>query len=229
MSDNSDNDGWPELAAGRQLPPLEIRPPASLEDRTVDLLRQRGLLERDARKASHAYAWRGIRASFAVAACVALLALGVVLGRLSVGSDAPAGSPLTGAATDLYALMLYETRGYDRPSDAEALVRYGEYGEWIAMARARGQFVAGEDLDVDHGWLLAPTGTGVEMRQRVQTDQSAALSGVLFVRADNHEQALELAAGLPHIRHGGEVVVQKTIPTDVPPAGSGGSGATRQD
>lgn len=217
MSETPDDNGWPHVAADRESLPTEIPPPASLEDRTVDLLRQRGLLEDDRQGATSSTGWRSVRASFAIAACVAVLALGVVIGRMSAFAESTPAGTLTGAETDLYALMLYETSGYDRPSGSEAVVRYGEYGQWIALARERDQFVTGEDFDVQQGWLLAPTDTGVDVQQRLVTEQSAPLSGVLFIRADNPEAALQLAGTLPHIRHGGEVVVQKTIRTDIPP------------
>lgn len=217
MSETPDDNGWPHSAADRDSLPTEIPPPASLEDRTVDLLRQRGLLEDERHGSTPSTGWRSVRASFAIAACVAVLALGVVIGRMSAFTDStPAGS-LTGAETDLYALMLYETSGYDRPSGSEAMARYSEYGQWIAMARERDQFVTGEDFDAQHGWLLVPTDAGVDIQQRLVTDRSAPLSGVLFIRADDPDAALQLARTLPHIRHGGEVVVQKTIRTDVPP------------
>lgn len=217
MSEIPDDNGWPRIAADRDSLPTEIPPPASLEDRTVDLLRQRGLLEASRHHPAPSAGWRRLRASLAVAAGVAVLSLGVVIGRMSVLVNPAPGGVLTGAEQGLYALLLYETSGYDRPSGAESLARYGEYSKWIAMARNREQFVTGEDFDVRQGWLLAPTASGVEVQQRLKTDQSAPLSGVLFIRAESPESALQLAKTLPHIRHGGEVVVQKTIPTDVPP------------
>lgn len=217
MSETPDENDWPRNAALRSSLPVEIDPPASLEDRTVGLLRRRGLLETARARAAVTNGWRGVRASFAIAACVAVLALGVVLGRMSVYTESPVPGTLTGAETDLYALLLFETRGYDRPSGAEALARYSEYSEWIAIARERDQFVTGEDLDVGEGWLLAPSASGVDVQQRLVTDQSAPLSGVLFIRAEDSGKALQLAKALPHIRHGGEVVVQKTRRTDLPP------------
>jgi len=124
---------------------------------------------------------------------------------------------LTGAENDLYALLLYETDGYERPAAEEAMTRYGEFSEWVAEASRLGQFVTGEDLEVDRGWMVVPTAAGAQIEAATAIAPDTPLSGIFFVRADRPEAALELARNLPHVKYGGRVLVQKTIPTDVPP------------
>jgi len=106
---------------------------------------------------------------------------------------------------------------YDKATGAEALQRYSEYSDWISRARQQGQFVTGEDLEANRGWVLIPSGDGVDVELSASVTDDAPLSGILFIRAKDAEQAMNLAKDLPHIKHGGRVVVQKTIPTDVPP------------
>lgn len=51
----------------------------------------------------------------------------------------------------------------------------------------------------------------------VRPEASAPLSGVFVVTARDYEHAVELAERLPHLAHGGQVVVQEIVPTEEPP------------
>lgn len=224
--------------------PSEMAPPAQLEDRVVERLHARRLLRRTPIQKAPAPGWRIMRYALATAAGLALVAFGVLIGRedlltfpggSAAGGEAAAtasggleardrnasgvlGGSLTGAENNLYALLLYETPGYDRPGASELHLRYDEYSEWVADASARDQFVTGEDLDVDRGWRVRPAEGVLPVIEPTGAQAPAApLSGVFFVRADTPEQALDLASSLPHVRHGGEVIVQRTIPTITPP------------
>lgn len=213
--DSENGDSLAALGEPSSLP-VEMEPPIALEDRVVNALVRRGMIRPDRPVTKYSLGWRAVRASLAAAACATILAVGVFIGRASTEQIPGSLTNLTGAETDLYALLLFETDSYDRPSAQEALTRYGEYSEWIALAREREQFVTGEDFDADRGWLIAPEDGGVAVSETVRVAGGPPLSGVLFVRADHHDDALRLARALPHVRHGGSVLVQKTIRTDVP-------------
>ncbi|MBT8078591.1 MAG: hypothetical protein KJO31_08425 [Gammaproteobacteria bacterium] len=217
MSHESDNPKWPPEAGDPKTLPTEMQPPAGLEDRVVNALQERRLLDETTTTARQHVGWRAVRASLAAAACVALVAVGFFLGKAMENTVLPVTTTLTGGETDLYALLLYETDGYDRAIGAEAMQRYSEYSNWVAVARQRGQFVTGEDLEVDRGWLLVPSADGVEVERSTSIAANAPLSGMFLVRATDADDVLDLARELPHIKHGGQVLVQKTIPTDVPP------------
>jgi hypothetical protein len=187
-----------------------MTPPDGLEDRVVEALEQRGLfgapmLRRPA-----------LRLALAAAAGVALLAFGITIGRFSVESQTPGGT-LTGAETDVYALLLFENESYDAPAGAELMSRYSEYSHWVAQARERDQFITGEDLEVSEGWLIQPSQAGPQVEPATTIAENAPLSGVFFIRADNPDHALQLARELPHLMHGGKVLVQRTLPTTSPP------------
>ncbi len=217
MTHDPENVEWPPEAGDRSRLPGEVEPPADLEDRVVNALSSRGLIERGPAEPARRPGWRGVRAALAAAACVALVAMGFLFGRISSDATIAPGTGLDGSARDLYALLLYETAGYDKPEGSEALARYGEYSVWVAEARRREQFVTGEDLDVDRGWLVLPSREGPAVEQATSVAGDAPLSGIFFIRAKDIEHALELAQALPHVKHGGSVLVQKTIPTDTPP------------
>lgn len=189
----------------------DIAPPGDLEDRVVAALDERGLLDGGNRPGS--VVWRP---ALAAAASIAILVVGVVLGRVTAPATVPAGT-LTGAETDVYALLLYENPEYDPPTGAEAGTRYREYSQWVAEAYDRRQFITGEDLETSAGWLISPARNGPTVTPATTVAEGAPLSGIFFIRADGPEHALELARQLPHLAHGGKVVVQKTIPTISPP------------
>lgn len=203
--------------------PRGVEPPPALEDRTVAALQARGLLagaehdQSEATPGGQPAGWRIMRYALATAAALALIAFGVLIGR--AGLDAAPPGTLTGAESNLYALLLYETPGYDRPGAAQARARYDEYSRWVGEAYRREQFVTGEDLEVSTHWRLRPGAKPqpVSMPDVPGAGEPPPLSGIFFVRADDPAQVLELAQSLPHLRHGGEVVVQKTIPTTTPP------------
>ena len=217
MSRDSDHQREPWEAGKREALPIETKPPAELEDRVVESLLRRNLIRPSSRQLAIAPGARVWGTLLKTAACFALVAMGVVIGRMSLAGGPTAPAALSGAETDLYAFLLYETAGYDRPLGDEARGRYQEYSRWVAEARQRGLFVAGEDLEVERGWLLPPAGGQAQIVNATSISADAPLSGIFFIRADDDEQALDLALELPHLRHGGRVLVQKTIPTDSPP------------
>ncbi|MBT8100106.1 MAG: hypothetical protein KJO82_10165 [Gammaproteobacteria bacterium] len=215
MSTDKQKPEWPAIAGDPDRLASEIKPPDRLEDELVGQLLNKGLIRAERSHHQRRSHWTAVRASLAAAASVALVAIGVWIGY-EIQPSAGAGS-LTGAESNLYAFLLYETERYDPASGAEAMTRYGEYSAWVAKARERGQFVTGEDLEVHRGWTLSPSDDGVRIVEGSTPAEAAALSGIFFIKADSPPEALELARELPHIRHGGNVLVQKTIRTDVTP------------
>lgn len=202
---------WPPEAGDPQDLPLEIEPPPQLVEAVVGALHDRELLRAEGRSST----WR----STLLAAACAVVAFGV--GRFTA-PDHPAAPVLDGTATDVWAVLLYENEAYDRPEGAEVGERYREYGSWVAEARRRGQWITGQDLEAEAGWRLFAGGSGdaggvVEPVPTVG-ERDAPLSGIFLLHAATPEEALSLAHELPHLRHGGVVVVQRTLPTAAPPS-----------
>ena len=191
--------------------PREIEPPPDLEDRVADTLKSRGLLGAGAARAASRW-----RIPLAAAASVALLAMGVLIGRATVEPGIQGGT-VTGTDSNVYALLLFENDEYDAPQGAELMTRYSEYNQWVATAVRRQQFLAGEDLATTGGWLIEPSAEGPKMSSQAAPPKAAPLSGIFFIRADGVDEALRLAGELPHVRHGGQVLVQRTVPTVEPP------------
>lgn len=218
MNEKSHDADWPEEAGDPGRLAREMPPPPELEDRVVAALHRRGLLVGEGGGTGTGGPWLRLRPWAAAAAATLLLVAGAAAGRLSApaATDPVAPAALTGAATDLYALLLYETSGYSEDPAGQAEL-YSAYSAWVREAVVRDQFAGGEDLEVARGWVLESDPDGEEVTPGVSPEGGPALSGLFFIRADSHEQALELARELPHLRNGGQVVVQKTLPTASPP------------
>lgn len=190
----------------------EITPPSHLQGRVVSALKREGLLPEE-QKQPLSMAWLSLRVTLAAAACLFVFTAGVLLGRSDNVAIDSALSSLIGNETDLYAVLLYETQDYSVAGPEEELGLYQEYNRWIAQAREREQFVTGEDLEVDRGWLVAPAAESPRIEPATAIAANAPLSGIFFLRANSDDEVLSLVQEIPHVRFGGQVLVQKTIPT----------------
>ena len=215
MTEEKNDNEWPrELGDPSQLP-SEMRPPRGLEKKVRQALLQRGLIhagrDRPSRRAP-ASTW-AFRFGVGLAASTLLF----VAGYLTGSRPEPAGTTVAVAEQKKYALLLYEGPGYDRAEGDELLARYQEYNLWVAEARGRSQFVTGEDFSVENGWRLEPGDEDVTHRRANTASGAFPLSGIFVITASSELEALALAELLPHVRHGGEVVVQPVVPTEQPP------------
>lgn len=167
-------------------------PPADLEEAVVDALAARGRIAGsgggggDVRvPRRRALGW----AALAAAACLAAFLAGRAI------SDRGAGVEPT-ARMGTYMILLYEDASYRAPATPEArAARVREYAAWAADLRERGIEIRGEELDP----AGAPEGP------------AGVLSGFFLLEAPSAEAAEEIARTVPHLRHGGTVVVRRVV------------------
>jgi len=163
-----------------------VAPPA-LEDRTVEALRQRGLLRRS-RHPLMAVAW-----PTAAALALAVGAMWLVTQRSSSSSAGIAPGPR-------FVLLLYA--GSD-PVTGTADERRREYAQWARDIASRGVPISGEELS-EEAHQIPPGG-----------DAPPAFSplprGFFIVQAPDLASAERLASTCPHLRYGGRIVVKKIV------------------
>jgi hypothetical protein len=111
----------------------DIDPPPALEDRVVDALRERGLLETGPR--------RGVRVAGAIAAMVAIFIAGFVVGRW----QGAAASPRDAVHPSRFVLLLHEPDGASLPQ-ADQQARVDEYRTWARQVVRDGYPISGEKL-----------------------------------------------------------------------------------
>ena len=161
----------------------ETAPPREAHARIVAGLRAEGLL-RGPRRRWTAGPW--LRA----AAAIALFAAGWAS---AAAYHARSGGPAPGGSRFVF-LLYGET---STPDDADA--RAAEYGAWARELRRQGGRVSGERLGAGASAIgEAPAG-------------AVSLAGFFIVEAASAEAARDLAAGHPHARYGGTIVVRPVV------------------
>jgi hypothetical protein len=171
-------------------------PPAALESRVVQSLRQRELLRR-----------KNILPRILIASAAALLLLvgGWFAGRMF---------PLTRVATSQprFILLLESSGRSAEPQithdSQEEQKRAQEYVQWARSLRVGGRSVSGERL-ADSGEALDLLGASDEQWK----PSSGSLQGFFIISAANLAQATDLARRCPHLRYGGRIEVR---PIDTP-------------
>ena len=168
--------------------PREMAPPPELEDRTVAALRAEGLLRTGSRTSGSWFP--------RLAAALLLIAAGLAVGRWS--ADVEGEQPG-------YVLLLRGGPAESRPTSHEEMSGLvAEYAAWAMQTRQDGFLLGGEKL-TDEGRLLQPDGAGIERRFAAEGE----LEGYFLLRAMPAAEAARIAAGCPHLRHGGTVELRE--------------------
>jgi hypothetical protein len=203
MNEEQAEEPSPSERAGLAGLPRELLPPANLEDRVVRALAERGLLRSP---------WRRrrvflLRAASGLAAGVLLFTGGWLTGRREVPRPSTTGG-------GRYMLLLREDAGFEVPPGGNAeLVR--EYERWAVDLRRGGKLEGGEELGRG-GWLLAGEGPPRDlsgMGTAPGRDAAQRIGGYFIIRAADAAQALGIARGCPHVRHGGRIELRPIQPT----------------
>ncbi len=161
-------------------------PPRELEEAVVSRLRANGLIEKPRRAGT---AW-----ALALAAGLALFALGIAVGSRRASAPAPPAAP----ATTRYVLFLYDAPDETALSASEMAERVAEYRDWAIGLRRSGSDITGEKLareSLDLGSADAPRGP-------------LPLGGYFVFSASDPAAAREVARSCPHVRHGGRAALR---------------------
>jgi hypothetical protein len=126
----------------------------------------------------------------------AALALGLALGRGS-RSAAPPLQPR-------FLLLLYEDTGFVVGSPAEQQARVRQYSAWARERAREGRLLSGEKLEEVGEELRGALGPAPLGRDRLKDEPR----GFFVVVAPDAAAAAAIAAGCPHLRHGGRIVVR---------------------
>jgi hypothetical protein len=171
-------------------------PPAALESRVIQSLRQRGPLRRKNTLS---------RILIASAAALLLLVGGWFAGRVFPVVHVDTSQPR-------FILLLESSEHSAEPQithdSQEEQKRAQEYIQWARTIRASGRSVTGERL-ADSGEALDLRGTAEEQWKPF----NGSLEGFFIISAANLAQATDLARRCPHLRYGGRIEVR---PIDTP-------------
>jgi len=169
--------------------PRSAEPPAELEDRVVDALRQRGLVRGGS---SRRPPWWGLAAACLVAAAVGWIGRGVVPPLLAPEPDG-----------EEFLLLLAEPLPLRSAPSLPEMVE--EYRSWAAALAEQGKMIAAARLAPEGRMLASPApGDVVESPER----NPSAATGFFVVRAASQKEAVAMAASCPHLAYGGEIHIR---------------------
>jgi hypothetical protein len=179
-----------ELSSALRTMGEPLAPPAWLEQRVVNSLRERRLLRHPARE---------LRAILITAACVACFATGLLLPRLKFPSQSAREQPQ-------YVLLLFQGAGMPASDSKEEAVLVQEYSKWAAKERSAGHLLGGEKLN----------DASVEIpgsRESQMSKPDNHLGGYFVITAPDLPAAQAIARTCPHLAHGGSIVLRPIDPT----------------
>ena len=187
-------------------------PPDGLRGRTLEALRDRGLLRTPSIR-KHRILWP---VSWAAAIAMAF-AFGLYVGKGGAMKDAKPepraadrqAPAVASQAGQRYVLLLFESEAYRPAATPEGQRdRVREYGRWARETAHDGRFVDGEKLADDGRWCRVRGGQ-VEVMPLVVDRELGTLAGYFVVGAASYEEAVEVATGCPHLRYGGTIEVRR--------------------
>jgi hypothetical protein len=179
-----------ELSSALRTMGDHLAPPAWLEQRVVNSLREKRLLRQPA---------KGLRAVLIIAACLACFATGLFLPRLKFPSQSQREQPQ-------YVLLLFQGAGMPASDSKEEAGLVQEYSRWAAKERSAGHLLGGEKLNDTSVEI-----TGSQGRQMSKPDNQ--LGGYFVITAPDLTGALAIAHTCPHLAHGGSIVLRPIDPT----------------
>lgn len=173
--------------------PREKVPPAALEDRVVQCLKQSALLS-----VTQPW-WKGRSAYLAAGVAAALLffALGALLTKWVARPPAAPGTPE-------FMLVLYQNplqAGISRETE----MKYAkEYGNWARDLTRQGAAVDGEKLKNDVPFVRI-----VQGHAEAAQNSNDKIAGFFLITASDYQQAIKIAETCPHAKYGGTVEVRE--------------------
>ena len=102
-----------------------------------------------------------------------------------------------------FMLLLHEPPGgMDGLSPEEIQSVIQEYSAWAAGLAERDQHAGGGKLTNEGGRLLSKEGGELRVVDGPYTEAKEVMGGFFMVLADDYDEAVTIAQGCPHLRHG---------------------------
>jgi hypothetical protein len=186
----------------------ERTPPAALEESVVHALRREGLLRASVTTRAVAGPRRSLlpRVGFALAASVALFALGVLVGSRWWSQSPPPQRAQADSPQFMLVLRPLPAPAAGEPPGAEA-ERVREYSAWAREARRAG-LVGGEKLK-DEARVLRAVGSQLEVAAGQESEVGSGVGGYFIISARDYDHAVSIARDCPHLKHGGTIEIRQ--------------------
>jgi hypothetical protein len=114
-----------------------------------------------------------------------------------------------------FALLLNHTPDrYDNLGEAEMMEIIKDYIAWVEKLSAEGIYQAGEKLIPAPGKTLTKTAGKIEVHDSPFTEMEEILGGFMIIKADNYDQAIEIAKTCPHMLHNDSLEIRQIDDVD---------------
>ncbi len=197
MNEEFENELSPEERQAFDRLPREKVPPAFLEDRVVQSLKQSGLISRP----ENTRRFNSSHIGVAVAASLLFFFLGVAVTKWLAGPTASSNSPE-------FMLVLRQSDSSEQLSREEELRLAKEYGAWARQLSDQGLVTDGEKLKDERRFLSVVDGQTVTSENPNDLNRSN-IAGYFLIKAQSYEQAIQIAGSCPHLKAGGTIEVRE--------------------
>lgn len=102
-----------------------------------------------------------------------------------------------------YLLFLYEEPDAfteTSPDEMQAIIQ--KYRDWRLRLQKSGAVVGGEKLQDGTGRVMRRTGGDTSVVDGPYTESKEIIAGFFEIKADNYDQAVEIARDCPHLEYG---------------------------
>ena len=106
-------------------------------------------------------------------------------------------------------MLVLKGSDWNTLSPEEMQQMMGEYIGWSRTLRERGQYHAGEELEMDGRILRGDSG---RIAEGPFTETKEAVGGFYLIEAADYAEALSIAKECPHLKVNGEIEVRGVIP-----------------
>ena len=160
-------------------------PPSSLEDKTMQRLKAKGLLRISTKT-------RYLSWMVGIAASVAAFFLGIFYQQQTNYNDMA-----TIESTKGYMLLLHEDQSFQ---SGDPMEMFNEYARWMENAMEQGVQITGQELN--------PEATLVTKSGELEKQTEEVTTGFFIVEAESMDEAIKIAKANPHVKYGGTIEVK---------------------
>lgn len=90
---------------------------------------------------------------------------------------------------------------YSGLSEDDYMTIIKDYLAWVDKATAQGVYLGGHKLTAEPGRTLEKSGDEIEVHDSPFAELPEILGGLMIVRADDYDSAVEIAKAHPHLVH----------------------------
>lgn len=114
-----------------------------------------------------------------------------------------------------YMLLLHEsTTGFADLSAEDIEKVVADYVAWSNRVSEMGNMAGGAKLRDEGGKILSGSDGGIRVTDGPFAEAKEVIGGFFMIRAENYDDAVEIAGTCPHLTYGGRIELREVEPTE---------------